>query len=250
MMTGITYRLKQVPKRFLINDQISYQLEMQRMAEFGRVSASLIHDLSTPLTAATLTLDQIKVQQSSDSLMKRARQDLKVLERYVSAARKQLQGESNNINFSLTVAIHQIVMLLSSRAKTQDVKLLVDTKATVRLYGDQIKFNQIMANLINNAIEAYDGIDHCPRIVTISVHLPRPNIVNIVVSDKGIGIKTKDKARIFEPFYSTKHGGDKGLGLGLANVKYYVVNDFNGKITAHYKPSSGTRFIITLPLIK
>jgi signal transduction histidine kinase len=249
MMIDITHRLEQSLKRSFSNKQTNYQIELQRLAGFGRLSANLIHDMSTPLTAAVLTLDEIKIEQSSDPLVKRACQDLKLLEKYVSAARKQLKGESDKVNFSLTVAIRQVIMLLSGRDKNYDVELLVYIASSVRLYGDQVKFHQVMANLINNAIESYVGTnDDRARTVTIRVSRPYANTVRIVIADKGKGIDMKDKNKIFEPFYSTKHGKDKSLGIGLAAVKDYVEKDFNGRVMFDSNIGLGTSFSVQLPL--
>jgi len=232
----------------LSDDQQKRQLELQRLAEFGRLSASLIHEISTPIMAAALTLDEMGSDQPS-SLIKQARQDIRQLELYVTAAKKQLTGESAKTNFSMTVAIHQITMLLSSRAKLNNIKILVNTKSRVRLYGDLVKFHQLLANLINNAIEAYDISHEGQRIVRVSVELKGPKMAIIKVSDKGSGISSLDKKHIFEPFYTTKYGQDRGLGLGLATVKQYVEQEFGGKITVTSNTDNGTTFKITLPII-
>ena len=233
----------------LVRASLQQEMELQRMAEFGRLGASLIHEMSTPLTAAALTLDQIRSEQPN-VLLKKARQDIRQLERYVSAAKNQLKGESHETSFSLTVAIHQVVMLLSARAKSSNTKILVNTIGSIRLYGDVVKFHQIMANLINNAIEAYDEQTDFGRIVTISVSRPHQNSVSIVVSDNAKGIAPKDKARIFDPFFTTKQGKGRGLGIGLATVKKYVEVDFRGSIRVKSKLSAGTSFSVNIPLSK
>ncbi len=221
--------------------------ELLRLAEFGRVSAGLIHEMSTPLTAAVLTLDELKFEHRS-SLIKRARRELKLIEDYVSAARKQLKGESNKRSFSLTIAIHQVVILLSGKAKERRVKILVNSIGSVRLYGDPVKFHQILANLLSNAIDAYDGVEGRPKVVMISVERAGSRSVKLSVSDNGQGIERKDQNHIFEPFYTQKKA-NRGLGLGLATVKQYVEQDFNGKISVKSKLSHGTKFTVRLPLV-
>ena len=220
-------------------------LELARLAEFGRFGASLIHEMSTPLTAASLTLAQIE-DKHSDRLLHEVRRDLKLLERYVVAARKQLKGESNPNSFSVTVAIHQVVMILSAKAKANNVKLLVNTLGSVRLYGDQVKFHQIMSNLINNAIEAYPPNTNFPRHVLVRVELVNNDKVNITVSDSASGMSRRMQKHIFESFYSSK--GNRGLGLGLATVKNYVEQDFGGTIAVRSRLGSGSSFSIVLPI--
>lgn len=226
--------------------QPRYDQELRRYAEFGRVSAGLIHELSTPLSAAALTLDEIKLEYPS-SLVQRARKDIKQLEKYILAARKQLKGETCNTTFSLTIAIHQVVMLLSGRAKISNVKLVVNSIGSVRLHGDPVKFHQVLCNLILNAIEAYDGtaIEH--RVVTILVR-QTSKAASITVSDNAKAISRKDRQRIFKPFYSTKQGLDRGLGIGLLTVKQYVEHDFKGKIKVRSNHATGTSFTVVVPM--
>ena len=113
-MNPINHRLQLTKRRNVTTGSSTKDLELQRLAEFGRVSASLIHDMSSPLTAAAITLDQVFAEQPN-KLIKQASRDLRQLERYVIAAKHQLTGDSVPTSFSLTIAIHQVIMLLSSR---------------------------------------------------------------------------------------------------------------------------------------
>lgn len=229
----------------LYSDQIDQVYEFQRFAEFGRLSAGLIHEISTPLTSAVLTLDQIRSEPSS-LMIRRARQDLHQLERYVIAARKQLKNQSNKTTFSLTVVIHQVAMLLTPRARESNVKLIINTIGSIRLYGDQVKLHQALSNLINNAIESYD--DHMERrFVKINVSQKGSKVI-ITVADHGKGIKREDLQRIFEPFYSTKHEIGRGIGIGLATVKQNIEEEFSGRITVFSKYQEGTCFLVTIPI--
>lgn len=224
------------------------EIELRRLAEFGRVSATLIHELSTPLTAASITLEQLR-QERSVSLVRRAQRDLKQLERYLNAARQQLKGQSEPTSFSLTVAIHQVVMILSARARSLDVKLLINTVGSVRLYGDKVKFQQIIANLINNAIDSYEGGSNRPRLVKVQVEAHKTFAV-VSVSDYGKGISRMELGRVFNPFYSTKAGAVKSLGIGLATVKRYIEQDFNGSIKVKSRTNYGSSFDLRLPLVE
>ena len=220
--------------------------ELKRLADFGRVSADLIHEISTPLTSASLTLDQLKEEHSED-LIRRIQHDLKQLEHYVSVARRQLKGEIVISDFSLTVSIHQVVMLLEDRANAKGVKLLISSDAGIRLRGDPIKFHQIMANLINNAVDSYAGSANRPRFVRIQTGRRGSNVF-VVVSDNGCGIGRRDLVHIFRPFFSTKQANDRGLGIGLSLVKRYIEEDYNGSIRVRSRLSKGTAFTLTFPL--
>jgi len=239
MMIGITKRLKQ-----------ENRVEFERFASFGRISASLIHDMSTPLSAATLTLGQIQIDHSIDPLFKRLSHDLKTIETYLLAAKNQLSGESTKVNFSLTLAIHQVVKLLTTQSNTLGVKIIINIASNVRIYGSRVKFHQIMANLLLNAIEACDLTSNRSKKVTVKLIQLDSGMVKIIVSDNGVGIKPTAMTKIFNPFYSTKQRlGRNGLGIGLAIVKEYVEQDFKGSISVASRQNQGTTFVILLPLI-
>lgn len=219
--------------------------ELIRWAQFGRILAGLIHELSTPLTAAALTLDQLQ-HENHDRLIKEARRDLRQLERYVVAARNQLRGESSSISFSLNAAIRQVVKLFSSRAKTENVKLVVKLSGNIRMHGDLVKFHQIIANLINNAIDACEYSAN-QRVVKIDSSLLN-QCATISVSDSGSGIEPENLSKIFEPFYSTKSTYGCRLGVGLDLVKRYIEYDFKGTIKVQSEVNTGTHFVLSIPV--
>ncbi|MGH7234675.1 MAG: sensor histidine kinase [Candidatus Saccharimonadales bacterium] len=223
--------------------------ELIRLAELGRVSASLIHEMTTPLTAATLVLDNMSDEHEERDL-KLVRRNLRLIERYVVAARQQLNGDSQPASFSLTVAIHQVAMILSARAKEANVRLLINSIGSIRLYGDKVKFQQIISNLLNNAIDAYNDRALPKRLINVLVERIGEKKLSITVTDHGCGITPEQFEHVFEPFYSTKRKDKRGIGIGLDITKRYVEKDFNGTIKASSNPKSGTSFKLTIPFNK
>ena len=245
--------MAQISDRFLLRSnrirRPSKQPDLARLVEFGRVGAALIHEMSSPLTAASIMLDQVDGAQR-DRNLSQVRRNLHTLERYVVAARQQLSGDSQPSSFSLTVAIHQVAMLLSARSKSVNVKLLINSIGSVRLYGNQVKFQQILSNLINNAIEAYEFSHATSRLVNVKVERSGKQKIVLSVTDHGVGIEPKQLKQIFEPFYTTKHKGKRGLGIGLDITKNYVEQDFHGTIEVSSNPEAGTVFKLKIPLAK
>lgn len=223
------------------------QADIQRLAEFGRVSAGLIHEISTPLTAAALSLDQLHIEQRESKLVLQARRDIRRLEKYLAAARNQLKGGGNMTNFSLTVAIHQVAMLMEHRAERSGVKLLLKTDGSIRLYGDNVMLEQALANLIANAIEACDESSDKPKVVRVEVN-KTSKAVYLSVKDNGIGIRQSDLTRVFEPFYSTKSTIGRGIGIGLSVVRTNIEAGFNGQVLVDSNYGHGTIFTIVIPL--
>ncbi len=222
--------------------------ELQRFAEVGRVSASLIHDISSPLTAAILHLEQ--EEHSGLSGIKHARRSIKILERYLEAARRQIRQEDRVASFRVKHEINQVKRIMQPLARQQYVKLRFDVRADCKLIGDPVRFQQIMSNLVTNAMEAYrDPASMSVKPLVRVLVAVDGQWLDIRVQDWGEGIKADRLPHIFEPFYTTKQpSAISGSGIGLSTVKRYVENDFNGRISAISSPNSGTEFRVRLRL--
>jgi signal transduction histidine kinase len=91
--------------------QLVRTMELQRFAEFGRLSAHLLHEIANPLTAASLNLEQLH-EKGKPELVREIQRSLRSLERYVEAARKQLQGQTTSVEFSVKAEIDQVMSML------------------------------------------------------------------------------------------------------------------------------------------
>jgi signal transduction histidine kinase len=233
----------------LSDDFAAAQLrELQRLAEFGRLSAHLLHEISNPLTAAILHLEQHKGLSSPG--IRQARRNIRLLQRYVEAARQQVRQESQSVSFYIRPQLSDIKQVLGPLARRSRVRLQIETTANYRLVGDPVKFQQIMANLIVNALDAYLEEPAGDYAKTISVTFAdEQQWLAIEIADRGKGIPPNSLPHIFEPFYTTKGPSGSGLGIGLALVKRYVESDFGGSIAVTSSPVSGTRFSVRLKLL-
>lgn len=229
----------------LENAQLMRLIELQRFAEFGRLSANLLHEVTNPLTAASLNLQNPDLVQSP--ALRQVRKSLKQLERYVAAARKQLQNESRKYEFNVARETKELISVLKPIAQKASVKLDLNIDSGVKIYGDPVRFNQIIANLIVNAIDSYktDFLVFNIRKVELNIKQVR-NIIYITVQDWGKGIEKDKISLMFEPFYTTKTDNMRGLGIGLSIVKQSVENDFNGAIRVSSRPNHGTIFSMKL----
>ena len=115
---------------------------------------------------------------------------------------------------------------------------------------DEMHFTNVIFNLLDNAIK-YRREDVAPQL-KVTTSNPDDNHVIITVEDNGIGIKREDLKKIFEKFYRVSTGNRhdvKGFGLGLAYV-HKMITLFGGTIKAESEMGKGSKFIITLPLLK
>lgn len=232
--------------------QVEKVAQLYRFAEFGRMASGLFHDLVGPLNLVSLNLQQL-----SDNTKKLEQEEVKMIldrivlgtrqiENFVLAARKQIQNHKIQQTFSLHEEIQQVVEMLAYKAKQQHVQVVIDTKEKVQTFGNPLKFNQTMTNLISNALDAYDGSKKRDKRVVISLQ-KQNNHVAIALQDWGEGIPAKYLTKIFDPLFTTK-SFDKGTGMGLAICRDIISKEFRGKIRVKSAEQEGTTFRITFPI--
>src|SRR5205814_2521992 len=129
-----------------------------------------------------------------------------------------------------------------SQIAAAGVRLDLDIAPDLWVTGNTVQLEQVILNLMRNAIDAVAGRPHA-RISIVARNLA--DSVSIVVSDNGPGIAPELINRIFDPFFTTKGVGD-GLGLGLS-VSYGIVQDFGGRISARNRLEGGAELTVDLP---
>jgi two-component system C4-dicarboxylate transport sensor histidine kinase DctB len=236
--------LKHVGVSVAVADDHTLQ-ELERYAELGRLSASLIHEITNPLAAALLHLEQSAHEHNHS--IKRAKRNIHLLWRYVEAARQQVRQESRVGFFMSNSQLEQVKRVFMPLARQSEIKLEIYAPQNYRLYGDPVKFQQIVSNLISNAIDAAKSCPKESRVIKLTVTVNRHYMV-LRVNDQGKGIAPEQLKYLFEPFYTTKAQAGQGMGIGLALVKRYVEQDFGGSIRVRSRPMAGTRFIVKLRL--
>lgn len=228
--------------RELERAQLERVMELQRLAEFGRLSAGLLHDVANPLTVASLNLKELG-DKSQSLLVRQALQSMHYIERFLESARKQLRSQGDIDNFTVSKEIKQVISILNHRAREASVVMELKPHDRYKLLGDPVKFSQIIANLILNAIEAYpkDKLTE-DRTVTIDV-TQQEHWTVITVTDHGRGLSKDQMKHIFDTFYST-HASSSNMGIGLATVKRLVENDFAGRVKVSSSVRNGTKFTV------
>lgn len=225
--------------------QMEKMKEISRLAEFGRLSGGLFHDLINPLTALSFNIERIKKNQSNgfEDIEEDLDKALKVTERmrkFITSVKKQINYQEEKKLFSLNQEINEAMQVLTYRARKNNIEIRFNADEDVKITGNPIKFNQVILNLISNSIDVYDSNDQ-KRMIDVS--LQRNNdCITIYVKDYGKGIPEEIKGKIFKDFFTTK---ENGTGIGLHLVKDIIEKDLNGEIS--FKSNkNGTTFIIVI----
>tara|TARA_R110000824_G_scaffold211072_5_gene397051 strand:+ start:2526 stop:4058 length:1533 start_codon:yes stop_codon:yes gene_type:complete len=222
-----------------------------RLSAVGTLASSLAHEINQPLTAIANYLSAARdmmdgdlaenreffheaLQQSvSESL--RAGTIVRRLREFVS------RGEINRRVLSIAQVVEDATVLGMIGAQEKGVKFSIDIAPdTNHVFVDRVQIQQVMVNLMRNAIEAMS--DSIPKKLHIGVTSIDDKRVEIAVSDSGTGIDQELGDRIFDPFASTK-GSGMGLGLSICRT---IIEAHGGTIRAEPNPDGGTIFRVTL----
>ena len=234
-----------------IFEDLSEIEKAQRMAAWREVARRIAHEVKNPLTPIQLSAQRLKKRYGEKLDSKDGKVFHECTEMIISQV-EELKGLMNEFsNFARMPAsnlapadIRRIIeeALSVYREAHKDVKLVFRDSKTVPVFNlDREQMKRVMINLLDNAIEAIDGEGK----VVIGLDYDKVlGIVRIEVADNGRGISPENKARLFEPYFSTKKQGT-GLGLAIVNT---IITDHNGFIRVQDNNPKGTKFIIELPV--
>ncbi|MDU8427852.1 ATP-binding protein [Pseudomonas syringae pv. actinidifoliorum] len=224
-------------------------VQSAKLAALGQMSAALAHEINQPLTAqrmqlATLRLllDQGRIDEACKALVPVDQQltRMAALTGHLKTfARKSPSGLRERLD--LATVVDQALLLLEPRLREERIDCVLHLARPAWVRGDAIRLEQVLINLLRNAL---DAMRECPsrrlevRIDACNSHW------RLSVSDSGAGIAAQHMASLFDPFFTTKPVGD-GLGLGLA-VSFAIIHELGGQLTAE-NHAEGARFWFSLP---
>ncbi|MCW6106955.1 two-component system histidine kinase PnpS, partial [Clostridium sporogenes] len=215
--------------------------------------ANVSHELKTPLTSIkgfSETLKYVEDKKNREKFLQIINDEADRLTRLIndilvlSNIEKQKQ-ELIKEEINLNELIEKVYCLVKKSAEDKNIKInIVGEKVSV-LIGNKDKYNQMIINLIDNAIKYTEPNGE----INIGTKQDKDNII-FWVEDTGVGISKEHLDRIFERFYrvdKARSRAEGGTGLGLAIVKHIVLG-INGKIEVKSEPKKGTKFIVKIPL--
>lgn len=232
--------------------------QLYRFAEFGRSASGLMHDLSNPLTLISLSLHRLRKNDGKEgsihmseakTLLSRALSGTKRLELFLQAARRQIQNQKCRQPFLLNHEIRTALRMLDYRARKAQIRLTLRIVRDTKIVGNPIKFNQLVTNLVSNAIDAYVGLRRNDKRIEVRLDREKKGICRLDVQDWGSGIRKNVLPRIYEPLFTTKPL-NKGVGIGLSLCKDTVEKEMGGTISVITKIGKGSTFTVLFPVKK
>jgi two-component system C4-dicarboxylate transport sensor histidine kinase DctB len=222
-------------------------IQAGKLAALGQLSVGITHEINQPLTAvnshvrsAQLWLEKERPDKAANNLQK-----IETLLEKVAAITRHLKAFSRKSDGKLTsVVLNDVISdaidLFETRQSGVNIEYSPHRSLLVR--ANSIRLEQVLVNLISNALDAIEHKEQPKLIISTSEH---SETIEVSVKDNGLGIPQEDLPHLFDPFYSRKSSG-KGLGLGLS-IAYNIIKDFGGSIHVESQEHQGTTFIVTLP---
>ena len=238
---------KKVEKNLEVAEQTLAQ--SSKLAALGEMSAAVSHELNQPLAAmktylagAKLLLQRKRLEEALSSF-----QRIDDLIGRMSAITRQLKsyarkGGEELVPVDVRMAVNGALEIMEPQLKSRQISLSKTMpSAPVMILGDQLRLEQVVVNLLRNALDAISAVP-TPEIELL---LLGGETASLTVRDNGEGISDLDD--LFEPFFTTKKPGD-GVGLGLA-ISSGIITDLGGRLVARNSETAGAVFEVTLPIL-
>jgi C4-dicarboxylate-specific signal transduction histidine kinase len=224
-----------------------------RLTAMGELAASIAHEVGQPLTAivtngsfllrklAGATKDGDDLHGAAAAIVADGKRASSVISRIRALLRKQI---TEMVEVDINETIQEVVSLLNHESSRHGILISTELAAGLpRVRGDRVQLQQVVVNLIMNAVDATRTISEGPREILIRSTTEAECVV-VSVEDSGTGLTAEHMERIFEPFFTTK---EQGIGMGLS-ISRSIVENHSGKLSASTRTPRGAKFEFRLPM--
>ena len=229
---------------------------LMRVATLGGVSGAIAHEISQPLTAILANAQAAQTELASNNpklgdvgeILEEIVEDDKRADRVIRHLRSLLKkGERREELIDLNHLVVSALQLLHSELVIRKTKVETDLKTGLApISGDSVELQQVLINLLMNAVEAMASTPTPDRVLEIVTRETDKGNVEVSIRDRGPGMAEAALKRIFEPFFTTKDGG-LGLGLSICST---IVTSNRGQITLRNFPGGGMIATVSLPIAR
>ena len=235
-----------IEMRKRIEQQTRHLVQTEKLTSLGQLAAGIAHEINNPLTNASLGIPTLKLKFPASTDASEIFEKLDAVERNIDKASaiarellqfsRQRETEFSPVNMN-SIARSAMTLL---QYKLKNILVKQDLANVPDVLGDAGKLEQVIINILSNAVEAM------PQGGTISIATSRSKAgVHVRIEDTGSGIPEGDLTRVFDPFFTTKEPG-AGTGLGLS-ICYGIIKDHHGTIEVSSMNGKGTKVAITIP---
>jgi C4-dicarboxylate-specific signal transduction histidine kinase len=247
-----------------VTDRRRTELELQelrgqlahagRLSVLGQLAAALAHELNQPLGAILRNAEAAELfLQANPPALDEVRDivaDIRRDDQRAGAVIDRLRalmkrGALELRPLHLGSLVDEVATLARPDAIARRITVAVEMPLDLPLVrGDSVHLQQVLLNLLLNALDALNEAPPEFRRVTVRAQRAGPELVEVQVSDTGCGIPADQVARVFDPFFTTK---PRGMGMGLS-ISRTIIGAHGGRIWAENRPEGGASFRFTLPL--
>ena len=237
---------RDITERKRLREQL---VQAEKLATLGQLIAGIAHELNNPLAAMVghaqmLRLGQQdpKVAARADRIVDAAQRATRIVRNFLTVARRH---HPERVAVSVNEIVTKTLELLAYQLRVGNVEVESALAPDLpQIAGDPHQLQQVVLNLVNNAIQAMAPGGQGRLGVTSSLS-PDRSTIRLAVTDNGPGIPPEHLPRVLEPFFTTKPQGE-GTGLGLA-IAQGIVTDHGGIIAVESTLGQGATFTVTLP---
>ena len=221
---------------------------IEKLAAIGELAAGIAHEIRNPLASMSGAFQMLEEDLGEDvdhgRLLAIIRREMERLNHIVNDFLMFARPRSGSpTDIELSRLLEDIVRMLEQEVgQGEKIRIEKNIPADTHSFFDRHHLEQVMWNLLRNSVEAMpDG-----GVLGVSVHprTPAPGMVTVAVSDTGGGISQENLSKIYDPFFTTREGGN---GLGLSIV-YRILQSGGGRIEVVSSEGSGTTFSVLLPM--
>jgi len=224
-----------------------------RVMSVGEMTTTLAHELNQPLAAIVNYLnvalrligrESPDLARSGEALLF-ARDQATHASAVIARLREFVRArEPRRSALAVADLVASVMQLLKLEAEKQRVRVVTELPASLpAVFADRVMLEQVLLNLVKNAIEAMRDSDPKQREIHIGGRVNLDEQIELRVSDRGCGLSAADAQQLFTPFYTTK---SDGLGIGLAICRS-IIEYHEGRLYFEDNPKGGSVFVVTLP---
>jgi PAS domain S-box-containing protein len=235
-------------------EQRATMAHVARVAIVSELAVSLAHEINQPLTAiqsnaqAGLRLlsresaDKQELREVLNDIVQANTRAAEVIQHTRALLRKDKPLEFGSVD--LLAAINDVIALVQIDAALQGVRISIKPEDNLQpARGDRVQLQQVVLNLILNALDAMETCPASERSVEVRITHESDGMLRIAISDRGSGFNSEELGRIFDPFYTTKR---EGLGMGLS-ISRSIIESHDGRLWAESNVGRGATFYFTVP---